>query len=563
MTAQSENPARDAESRGGTDRPFNRPAPLPFQFQIPLGGGPLGVAVPFGGYGSPFAFTIPLGGAPPAPPPATVAVPVMPLAGASKAQAGADDRPVLVASGDAPLYVAPSEAADEASESAVGEWVLAAAEAAGQGAAQGLPGPSFITRLLREWLGPLDARAFGAFGSRERAPSATALFNALMYPNRGKRDARQRVCRELFQVVAEPGQALSGVRARRGDVLVRVARGEGWGSLAVVGSPGVHSQPALRELELRGEGHPRSEAGHYLHVIDLGPPFQPFHTGFARRLGDRSGIVLPNTLLLRLKAGSADVDAARAYSFYNDSGHGALRRDAPFADYAERAERQPVVCTCSSGSLYHYTTAFKTVANLVGVKASIKTRYGKLCCEGVATTAAHSVTYMNISMAGTPLRWAQTGYGRARSPGSRTIANDHYLEVRGGADEYFIQLDRVAPPPEGSTHGYQITLDKSTGKWTAGYDANGTWFEHTSPGWRNKTGATVQWTGEILNEDDDMSGTDADKCEFRGCAYQQDGASFTDAALTNTEVRSDDAPRWGVLRLSGTSFCIWDKAPNP
>jgi hypothetical protein len=302
MTTEIENAARDAESRGGGDRPFNRPlAPLPFQFQIPLGGGPLGVAVPLGGYGSPFAFTIPLGGAPPAPQPTSVAVPVMPLAAAPKAQPGFDDRAVTVASSDAPLYVPPGEAADEAGESAIGEWVLAAAEAAGQGATRDLAGSSFMKRLLRDWLGPLDVHALAAFGSRERAPSATALFNAIVDPNGRKRSAHHRLCLELFRVVAQPGQALSGVRARSGDVLLRVARGEGWGSFAVVGSPGVHSHQRLPELELRGEGHPDNEAGQYVHVIDLGPPFRPLQTGFARRLSDRSGTVLPNALLLRLK----------------------------------------------------------------------------------------------------------------------------------------------------------------------------------------------------------------------------------------------------------------------
>ena len=138
----------DAEARYG-DRHWGYRRPggfLPFQFQIPLGGGAPGLAFPIGGYGSPFAFTLPLGGSPPAP---VVAMPAMPVPVPVPVPT---EPPVTVASADLPLYVPPIQAADEAegeSEAvSLGERLVAAAEAAG-GEAQGFCGEPSRRRARR------------------------------------------------------------------------------------------------------------------------------------------------------------------------------------------------------------------------------------------------------------------------------------------------------------------------------------------------------------------------------------------------------------------------------
>jgi hypothetical protein len=137
---------QDAEARRSGNRRFGRRRPggfLPFQFQIPLGGGAPGLAIPFGGYGAPLAFTIPLGGSAP-PAPSTVAVPVVPAAVAVPVRAPtAGDAPVVVAAADAPLYEPPADADGETAHgrdetALLGQHLLSAAEAAGCSGGTGL-----------------------------------------------------------------------------------------------------------------------------------------------------------------------------------------------------------------------------------------------------------------------------------------------------------------------------------------------------------------------------------------------------------------------------------------
>src|ERR1700730_3608992 len=100
--------ARRTERRFG-DRSFG-PTPLPFQFQVPLGGGAPGIALPLGGYRSPFALTVPLGGTsmPAAAPPTGVAAPATAPAPAARPPAAPGVAPATIAivdvpPGDAPL----------------------------------------------------------------------------------------------------------------------------------------------------------------------------------------------------------------------------------------------------------------------------------------------------------------------------------------------------------------------------------------------------------------------------------------------------------------------------
>src|SRR6185503_18511158 len=74
------------------------------------------------------------------------------------------------------------------------------------------------------------------------------------------------------------------------------------------------------------------------------------------------------------------------------------------------------VCTCtpkSAGGRW-YANAKKSVSKLIGVKAKIKTRYGKICCEdeGCSTETGYHVVYINVSNTSGSVKWAQTGYGR-------------------------------------------------------------------------------------------------------------------------------------------------------
>ena len=287
----------DAEARYG-DRHWGDRRPggfLPFQFQIPLGGGAPGLAFPIGGYGSPFAFTLPLGGSPPAP---VVAMPAMPVPVPVPVPT---EPPVTVASADLPLYVPPIQAADEAAAEAVeaeteavslGERLLAAAEAAG-GEAQG-----FLESLLGEGLGEalLDPS-----GRRIRAPSASTLFHSLLYPQWGRPHDLWRSYADRFRILARPGAPIGRIVPLPGDLFLRIALGQGWGLVAVVGSRGLHAHTRLAARGLRFEGFPRLQPGTYVHLVEPGPRFRGLASRFARRVSDAGGLVLPDTLLLRLR----------------------------------------------------------------------------------------------------------------------------------------------------------------------------------------------------------------------------------------------------------------------
>ena len=216
------------------------------------------------------------------------------------------------------------------------------------------------------------------------------------------------------------------------------------------------------------------------------------------------------------------------------------------------------VCTCTPGRKYAY--GLKSKAKLIGVKAKIKTRYGKICCEneGCSTDTGYHVVYANISNNTGTMIWAQAGYGRERNAGSAAIKSYRYAEMNGST--YKVNYDTANAPAEGSSHVYQCDLNKATGKWSFSYDGT-VWKNFADGAWRGKTGTDLQYTGEIYNKEDDMPGTAGSKCSFTECQYRVEGKAYTDAGLVAGNVKSDDAAQWGAEHVSGTALNIWDKKP--
>ena len=330
-------PERDAEARSderGTRHGMtSRSQPSPFQFQIPLTGGPPALGFPIGGPGSPLGFSIPLGAASPqaaapTPVPGAATSGTSPLAvgaasplGAAATRVGSELEPVSVATAE-PLYVPPAPEWMEAeeyelalersgasqSEPTCGQRTLAAAEsliAAGSNARR-LPSSALLRALFHgQNAAAMLARAahepIGSLASHGAAPSATALFRVLGSPraSAGRRGAIQRLYGARYAVLARPGDPLSNIAPAPGDLLLRVARGEGWGHVAVVASPVMFAHEQLASLGLRPEGAPLRLPGHYLHVVELGHVPRMASERFVRRLCDAAGVVLPDTLWLR------------------------------------------------------------------------------------------------------------------------------------------------------------------------------------------------------------------------------------------------------------------------
>ena len=125
-------------------------------------------------------------------------------------------------------------------------------------------------------------------------------------------------------------------------------------------------------------------------------------------------------------------------------------------------------------------------------------------------------------------------------------------------------------PDEGSTHKYEIELDKTTGKWTYSFD-DVVWTTlppdvvppyHFDDFWVGKTGETADYSGEIFNKQDDMPGTIENPCNFTGCQFNLDLGAYQPAGLIATDVKSDDDNEWGANFVSGTALNIYDKHPN-
>jgi hypothetical protein len=262
----------EAEGRGwGGGRGYGRP--LPFQFQIPLGGGPLGLAVPLGGYGSPFAFTVPLGPTPTAVPAAAPAI------------------PATTPATDAPALPPPVKVAEFGADQS---WVLDAAEAWGDTEGDARSTGDFVESLLA---GLSDEPAGAGPPLRPPRAGALALFNATAWPSHplwGRLGDR-------IEVLARPGGPIGELVPVSGDLLIRVARGEGWGSIAVVATPGRHRHEELAPLGLRFEGYPRLEPGFYVHVVEPGRRFRAVADRFCRRIADAAGCLRADTALLRIR----------------------------------------------------------------------------------------------------------------------------------------------------------------------------------------------------------------------------------------------------------------------
>jgi hypothetical protein len=217
-------------------------------------------------------------------------------------------------------------------------------------------------------------------------------------------------------------------------------------------------------------------------------------------------------------------------------------------------------CTCTDSGR-KYSSGLVPTADLIGAEASIKTRYGKLCCEGTtATSWAFTSAWTGVTRPGTPMMWAQIGYRRMRTVGGTAIKTYRYWEVFGTV--YNSLFEPSAAPADNAQHTYRCEVDTSSGKWS--FDVDGTnWKTFTDAAWVGKTGTRADYVGEIMNETDDMPGTDTNKCTFRDCKKKSTGGAYVAAGLTTANVSSSNAAEWGATRISATGMDIWDKNPNP
>jgi hypothetical protein len=157
--------------------------------------------------------------------------------------------------------------------------------------------------------------------------SATRLFGWL---RDGGGDGLIRRVQQLLpdwrlEVLALPNTPVSGLSLRSGDLLLRTARGQGFGGVAVVAAPGLVAVDQLAALGWRGEGDPEPPPGRYVQVVDLGPWSSGDDRPLARRVATGAGLAPPDTLLVRLERIEAEA-GTQTESFVENSPYPTLRR---------------------------------------------------------------------------------------------------------------------------------------------------------------------------------------------------------------------------------------------
>jgi hypothetical protein len=226
-------------------------------------------------------------------------------------------------------------------------------------------------------------------------------------------------------------------------------------------------------------------------------------------------------------------------------------------------ETADVIVGCTPGRKYVKAIV---VGGLVTkeVRATIKTRYGVLCCENCddVTVTAFQVAQVGMGNVFSQYYWGLMGYARQRNKGFTEIIEYRFWEVVNldhpeASDDFY---DDKEAPDDGESIDYKVKFDKSTGEWKFYYN-NSFWDDFDHYLWEGKAINKLFWQGEISNKEDDMVGTDEDRCEFTDCGYSDESGSHI-AGFKESDIKSDDENEWMYELVSTTAFKIWDKNPG-
>lgn len=163
--------------------------------------------------------------------------------------------------------------------------------------------------------------------------------------------------------------------------------------------------------------------------------------------------------------------------------------------------------------------------------------------------------------------WVQMGYLNVARPDATAPIRSVYMESSWGPDE--IEDREIAlpggkpwPPPAGP-HGYLVWRQSKLFPWWYEFDGRKI-HEFSHPYWTEKTGDEFQITGELVNLQDTLVGTDSNPCIIK------DIWVFENFALPNPLHAVDDDRFWGpntqttrdnfgIELLGLNKFKVWDK----
>jgi hypothetical protein len=217
---------------------------------------------------------------------------------------------------------------------------------------------------------------------------------------------------------------------------------------------------------------------------------------------------------------------------------------------------------CTRG--HRYAAVFRRGSGYTGARARMKARFGKLCGHEYNNfDTAFSVVHTGVAYE-TPIHyviWAQFGFGKSRNQFDEIPPNRNfvYAEVNDyDSTQWCFYLDIIA---NDSTFDYDLELNQSTGTWTFTLDG----VEKcalTSYDWYT-TGNMVIWSGEVLNFEDDMAGTESNACVLSQCEYKE--TTWEDPNFDNPSnppgIRRSDDEEWYIYIFDNETLHLYDRQP--
>ncbi len=234
---------------------------------------------------------------------------------------------------------------------------------------------------------------------------------------------------------------------------------------------------------------------------------------------------------------------------------------------------------------------------IYGASAYITSHQPSLCGQPAATTQAFSAAYVSIARIlayePRPIYWAQAGYIRYRSIGTRpfnpqpppttTIATAIYFEYNGGhrpnstsgvdPGPIYDRVFRRAPQSAPVAEEYWVHIPNPfslSGRiefFVLPPNGDNIVYEYPSPpavgGWAGRIANRATFAAEKFNRQDRFVGTAANPCRFTTCQYEA-GAPYS---FTSTEfIAGDDTSAVtssgdGSVRASGDRVEVWDTRP--
>ncbi len=163
--------------------------------------------------------------------------------------------------------------------------------------------------------------------------------------------------------------------------------------------------------------------------------------------------------------------------------------------------------------------------------------------------------------------WVQMGFLSHYAPGGSTVHRFIYVEALHGPDQQndrYVDVNTPMEHPLPDFNVYNMHRENDQSEWTMRYNLlEEVWsFEHWI--WNGRTGNQIQLTGELLNKEDTLSGTQLFPCELKLIRVNENFGALqflqsTPGDLYHRPLIPDWESQWGLEWVDGDEFMMWDK----